>query len=86
MLIIDQDTIVSYDSKVKELRKKADDKTLYYAGFFWYMIGRPEKAREYIDRGIKMNDRNMECLCVKGWMELATDAKQASLFFEKALS
>ena len=71
---------------MKELRKKADDKALYYAGYFWFSVNRPDKAREYIDRGIKMNDCNLECLSLKGWMEFTNEPKQAAMFFEKALS
>ena len=31
-------------------------KALYYAGYFWYTVNRPDKSKEYIDRGLKQND------------------------------
>ena len=39
------------------MRKKADERSLYYAGYFWYIAGRGDKAKEYIDRGLKQNDQ-----------------------------
>jgi tetratricopeptide repeat protein 21B len=53
---VDKETITELDARVKEIRKKADEKALYYAGYFWYATGRPDKAKEYIDRGLKQND------------------------------
>jgi tetratricopeptide repeat protein 21B len=44
---------------VKEQRKEAGQKTLYHAGLFLWHIGRHDKAREYIDRMMKIpNDSN----------------------------
>jgi tetratricopeptide repeat protein 21B len=56
----DKETIAELDAKVKETRKRAEEKALYYAGYFWFAIGRPEKAKEYIDRGLKQNDSYCE--------------------------
>lgn len=52
----DREAIVELDGRIKEIRKKADEKSLYYAGYFWYCVNRPDKAKEYIDRGLKQND------------------------------
>lgn len=41
---------------MKEQRKGAGEKALYHAGLFLWHIGRHDKAREYIDRMIKMSD------------------------------
>lgn len=52
----DREAIVELDAKIKETRRKADEKSLYFAGYFWYSVNRPDKAKEYIDRGLKQND------------------------------
>lgn len=52
----DKEAIVELDAKIKEIRRKADEKSLYFAGYFWYSMNRPDKAKEYIDRGLKQND------------------------------
>lgn len=58
--ILDREAILESDAKVKELRKGAEPKALYHAGLFLWHIGRHEKAREYIDRMIKMSDGSKE--------------------------
>jgi tetratricopeptide repeat protein 21B len=73
------------DGKLKESRKQADEKALVYAGYFWYIIERPDKAREYADRAVKMNDSYAPGLALKGWIEAIVDPKTASGYFEKAL-
>ncbi|CAF0765805.1 unnamed protein product [Brachionus calyciflorus] len=82
----DREAIVELETRIKEMRKKADEKSLYYAGFFWYSVKRPDKAKEYIDRGLKQNDSFCENLCVRGWIEILTDPKKALIYFEKSLS
>lgn len=44
------------DAKLKEHRKTAGQEALYFAGLFLWHIGRSEKAREYIDRMIKISN------------------------------
>jgi tetratricopeptide repeat protein 21B len=82
---VDRETLIDLDAKLKESRKQADEKGLYFGGYFWYLIGRPDKAREYVDRGVKMNDSCVECLSLKGWIEISNDVKLAYQYFEKAL-
>ena len=73
------------DSKIKELRKKANEIALYYGGYFWNCVGRPDKAKEYIDRGLKHSDSFNELLCIRGWIEMTSEPKKALIYFEKSL-
>jgi tetratricopeptide repeat protein 21B len=73
------------DAKLKESRKQADEKALVYAGYFWYIIDRPDKAKEYADRAVKMNETYAPGLALKGWIEVLIDPKSALGFFEKAI-
>ena len=44
---------------------------LYYAGMFLFLCGWLDKAREYVDRMLKLNPEHEEGLVVKAWLELA---------------
>lgn len=86
---IDREAIQELERKLKEERKQSGDMGLYYAGLFWYQVGRPEKAKEYTDRAFKLNDRNKQILTLKGWIELATakdpQAKKAYKYFDEVM-
>lgn len=56
----DRDTIQELDVKVKENRKSASPKALYHAGMFLWLLGRNDKAREYVDRMIKISNGSSE--------------------------
>ncbi|KAK3569226.1 hypothetical protein QTP86_026513 [Hemibagrus guttatus] len=85
----DRDTIQELDVKVKETRKSASPKALYYAGMFLWLLGRNDKAREYVDRMIKISNGSTEGLILKGWIDLTSgkDAytKKSGKYFDEAL-
>ena len=57
---VDRDVIQELDAKVKEDRKSASPKGLYYAGMFLWVLGRNDKAREYMERMIKTSNGSRE--------------------------
>lgn len=59
-VLIDREVIQELDSKVKEDRKTASPKSLYYAGMFLWLMGRNDKAREYTERMIKLSNGSKE--------------------------
>lgn len=59
-LFLDREVIMDLDAKLKEYRKTAGQEALYFAGLFLWHIGRYEKAREYIDRMIKISNGSKE--------------------------
>uniref|UniRef100_A0A667GHI1 Tetratricopeptide repeat protein 21B n=1 Tax=Lynx canadensis TaxID=61383 RepID=A0A667GHI1_LYNCA len=61
----DKEAILESDARVKEQRKGAGPKALYHAGLFLWHIGRHDKAREYIDRMIKMSNGSKEAQCLE---------------------
>ncbi|XP_048190577.1 tetratricopeptide repeat protein 21A isoform X2 [Perognathus longimembris pacificus] len=70
----DREAIQELESSLKELRQSAGHTAFYYASLFLWLIGRQEKAREYIDHMLKAfghNDR--EDLVLKGWVDLTSD-------------
>lgn len=85
----DRDVIQELDAKVKEDRKIASPKGLYYAGMFLWLLGRNDKAREYIERMIKILNGSREGIILKGWIDLTSNkdayAKKAGKYFDEGL-
>ena len=71
-LTVDKEAVASFDAKLKEERKRADDQALYYASIFLFYVEKLDKAREYVDRCIKINQHNKEGLILKGWIEVCS--------------
>ncbi|XP_054978983.1 tetratricopeptide repeat protein 21B [Sorex araneus] len=85
----DREAILESDAKVKEQRKGAGPKVLYYAGLFLWHIGRHDKAKEYIDRMIKMSNGSKEGQVLRAWLYITRGkepyAKKALRYFEDGL-
>lgn len=52
----DREIVQELDTKIKEDRKSASPKSLYNAGMLFWLLGRNDKGREYIDRMIKVSN------------------------------
>ncbi|KAJ8012813.1 hypothetical protein DPEC_G00046770 [Dallia pectoralis] len=89
----DRDVILELDAKVKENRKSATPNGLYYAGMFLWLLGRNEKAREYVERMIKISNGSREAvvkgIILKGWIDLTSGresyAKKSGKYFDEGL-
>ncbi|XP_040560144.1 tetratricopeptide repeat protein 21B isoform X2 [Gallus gallus] len=85
----DRDAILELDTKLKEQRKTAGQQALYFAGLFLWHLGREDKAREYVDRVIKVSNGEKEGLILKAWLDLTcgkeTHIKKALKYFDEAL-
>ncbi|KAK3857879.1 hypothetical protein Pcinc_020970 [Petrolisthes cinctipes] len=86
---LDREALAHLDAKLKEERKKASEIPLYYAGIFLMLCGRVDKAREYVDRMLKLNPENADGLVLKGWIELnagkEAKARDIMQYFETVL-
>ncbi|KAG7464116.1 hypothetical protein MATL_G00183890 [Megalops atlanticus] len=85
----DRELIQELDGRVKEDRKSVGPRGLYYAGLFLWHLGRNDKAREYIERMIKISSGAREGIILKGWIDLTSNkdayAKKAGKYFDEAL-
>uniref|UniRef100_A0A8C9YUL6 Tetratricopeptide repeat domain 21B n=1 Tax=Sander lucioperca TaxID=283035 RepID=A0A8C9YUL6_SANLU len=85
----DREVIQELDAKVKEDRKSAPPKSLYYAGMFLWLLGRNDKAREYIERMIKLSNGSREGIILKAWIDVTsgkdTYARKAGKYFDEGL-
>ena len=50
------------DARIKEERKQAGELGLLFAGQYLSLISKHDKAREYIDRAIKLNSSNKQVI------------------------
>ncbi|CAK7311819.1 Tetratricopeptide repeat protein 21A [Vulpes lagopus] len=86
---IDQEAIQELESSLKEIRKTASATALYYAGLFLWLIGHYDKAREYIDRNLKLSNNSREGLVLQGWVDLTSDkphiVKKSTKFLEQGI-
>ena len=69
-LTVDKEAVGGFDQKLKDERKRADDQALYYAAIFLFYVDKLDKAREYVDRLLKINNLSKEGLILKGWIEV----------------
>ncbi|XP_046549679.1 tetratricopeptide repeat protein 21B-like [Haliotis rubra] len=84
---VDRESIQELDAKLKEERKQSGEMGLYYAGLFLFHTGKFDKAREYVDRMLKMDPSAREGLVLRGWIEMSggRDLKKAIRYFEDAM-
>ena len=87
---VDREAVQELDAKLKDERKHAGEKGLYFAGLFLFHVGRHDKAKDYIDRMLKMNSTSKEGLAIKGWIELLSgkeaNMKKSTKYFDESLS
>lgn len=86
------DSIPQLEASLRSERKKANDKSLYYAALFLHFNSRQEKAREYAERALNINPgpSNVDAIILKGWIELLSKDKSKRKnpieYFESAVS
>ncbi|XP_013370524.1 PREDICTED: tetratricopeptide repeat protein 21A isoform X2 [Chinchilla lanigera] len=70
---IDREAIQELESSLKEVRKLASETALYYASLFLWLIGRYDKAKEYVDHMLKVSSSSREGYVLKGWVDLTSE-------------
>ncbi|XP_023557980.1 tetratricopeptide repeat protein 21A isoform X4 [Octodon degus] len=70
---IDREAIQELESSLKETRKLASETALYYAGLFLWLVGRHDKAKEYVDHMLKISSSSREGYVLKGWVDLTSE-------------
>ena len=69
--ISSSETLAQLETQLKNERKKAEDKPLYYAAIFLHLIDHQSKAREYIDRMLQISPNSSDGQVIKGWIEIS---------------
>uniref|UniRef100_A0A8C5K0R6 Tetratricopeptide repeat domain 21A n=1 Tax=Jaculus jaculus TaxID=51337 RepID=A0A8C5K0R6_JACJA len=70
---VDREAVLELESSLKGIRKKASNTALYYASLFLWLVGRPDKAREYVDHMLKTCGSSREGCVLKGWVDLTSN-------------
>lgn len=88
--LVDREAVQELETKLRQDRQSCGEMALYFAGMFLWHTGRHDKAREYIDRMIKMSNSNKEGLLLRGWVDITSGkdsyAKKSIKMFDEALS
>jgi len=88
--MVDKETVKQLEVKLKSERTTCGETALYFAGMFLFHSGRPEKAKEYIERMLKMAPQSKEGLILRGWIDLKSQrdqsGKRAVKFFDEVLN
>lgn len=87
--MIDKESVQQLEARLKQTRTSCGENALYFAGMFLWHTGRHDKAREYVDRMLKMSSGSKEGAVLRGWIDLtsARDSavKKSVKFFDEAL-
>ena len=59
--VTDKEAVQALESRVKEERKQAGEMGLLFAGRYLLLIEKFDKAKEYLDRAIKMGSNKQVC-------------------------
>eukprot|EP00111_Clytia_hemisphaerica_P000239 TCONS_00000598-protein len=86
----DKQTVQQLEAKLKSERTQCGETALYFGGMFLFHSGRPDKAREYVDRMLKMSPDSSEGLILRGWADLKSSkenyVKKSIKYFDEALN
>ena len=56
----DKQTVQQLEAKLKAERTQSGETALFFGGMFLFHSGRPDKAREYVDRMLKISQNSTE--------------------------
>ncbi|XP_074140493.1 tetratricopeptide repeat protein 21A isoform X6 [Sminthopsis crassicaudata] len=86
---IDREAISELENCLKETRKSAGVNALYYAGIFLWLMGKNEKAKEYVDRMLKVSSGSREGYVLRGWVDFTSDkqhnVKKSIKYFDQGI-
>uniref|UniRef100_A0A8C6XU84 Tetratricopeptide repeat domain 21A n=1 Tax=Naja naja TaxID=35670 RepID=A0A8C6XU84_NAJNA len=76
-LFSDSSALLDLESKLKEARKTAGSNALYYAGLFLWLMNKNDKAKEYVDKMLKVSNGAKEGQVLKGWIYVTSDKQHS---------
>uniref|UniRef100_A0A8C6XRI6 Tetratricopeptide repeat domain 21A n=1 Tax=Naja naja TaxID=35670 RepID=A0A8C6XRI6_NAJNA len=74
---VDSSALLDLESKLKEARKTAGSNALYYAGLFLWLMNKNDKAKEYVDKMLKVSNGAKEGQVLKGWIYVTSDKQHS---------
>ncbi|KAF4087868.1 hypothetical protein AMELA_G00076230 [Ameiurus melas] len=87
---IDGEAVSELESCLKRAKKTAGESALYYVALLYWILGRNQKAREYIDKMLKLSNGSSEGHILKCWIVLTSEddveRSQATRYFDSGIS
>lgn len=80
--VVDKEALITLDQRLKEERKHLSSQSAYYAGVFLFLNGKFEKAKEYVEKSIKILHTSIDALLLKGWCDLILRTKTGAQILE----
>ncbi|XP_072534985.1 tetratricopeptide repeat protein 21B [Salminus brasiliensis] len=85
----DREAVSDLEACLKTSRRSAEDTALYFAALLYWILGRNEKARDYVERMLKLSTTSSQGLILKGWIFLSSEndaqRSQAIRYFDSGL-
>ncbi|XP_020661983.3 tetratricopeptide repeat protein 21A [Pogona vitticeps] len=70
---VDASAILDLETKLKEARKTAGSNAWYYGGMLLWLLNKHEKAKDYVDKMLKISNCSREGFVLKGWIYVTSD-------------
>ncbi|XP_047136983.1 tetratricopeptide repeat protein 21B isoform X1 [Hydra vulgaris] len=87
---VDKAVVQQLEAKLKAERTQCSETALFFGSMFLFHNSRADKAREYIDRMLKMNSSSVQGLILKGWIDMRSSkdqyVKKSIKYFDEVLS
>ncbi|XP_070582558.1 tetratricopeptide repeat protein 21A isoform X2 [Erythrolamprus reginae] len=74
---VDSSALLDIETKLKEARKTAGSNAMYYGGIFMWLMNYQDKAKEYIDKMLKISNGAKEGQVLKGWIYVTSDKQHS---------
>ncbi|XP_031692315.1 tetratricopeptide repeat protein 21B isoform X1 [Oncorhynchus kisutch] len=71
--MIDHQAVAALETHVRNIRKTAGEKPLFYGALFLWLLGHVDKAKDYIDKILKISKSSKEGSILKGWVDMNSE-------------
>uniref|UniRef100_A0A8C7G3G7 Tetratricopeptide repeat protein 21B n=1 Tax=Oncorhynchus kisutch TaxID=8019 RepID=A0A8C7G3G7_ONCKI len=73
LLSADHQAVAALETHVRNIRKTAGEKPLFYGALFLWLLGHVDKAKDYIDKILKISKSSKEGSILKGWVDMNSE-------------
>ncbi|KAM9390536.1 tetratricopeptide repeat protein 21B-like, partial [Salvelinus alpinus] len=71
--MIDHEAVSALKTHVRNIRKTAGEKPLFYGALFLWLTGHVDKAKDYVDKILKITKFSKEGSILKGWVDMNSE-------------
>ncbi|EGD75688.1 hypothetical protein PTSG_12640 [Salpingoeca rosetta] len=87
--IVDKDAVKDLEGRFKAGLKESGEVSLHQAALVMWHTGKTDKARDIVDKMLKLNNASSDGLATRGWIDITSGreshAKKSIKYFEEAL-